>query len=199
MISGSPVPENDGTQVRDVKLLPGETITCVFSPERGLTLAPPPNGQVLITTNQRVLAFRRNDGRNETFLAPVEELKGVAVKSHSRNVGSILQGLALSFVGIVLYVVVAYWLTGRFDGPSVPLINMDVGPLLVLLVALGVVILMGRHYFSKVDGSVVFQGHNWSFEFPYRGDRASQEIYQVVNSLFAARLSANGRSHHWED
>ena len=199
MFSGSPVPENVETQVRDVALLPGEKITCIFSPEQGLTLAPPLTGQVLITTNQRVLAFRRNDGRNETFLAPVEEFKGVAVKSHSRNATSILQGVALSVVGIVLYLVVAYWLTGRFDGPSVPVINIDIGPLLVLLVALVAALLMARRYFSKQDGSVIFQGHNWSFEFPYRGDRASQEIYQVVNSLFATRLSVNGNSHLWED
>ena len=164
-----------------------------------MTLAPPLTGQVLITTNQRLLAFRRNDGRSETFLAPVEEIKGVAVKSHSRNAASILQGVVLAAVGMVLYLVVAYWLTGRFDGPSVPVINIDVGPLLVLLVALGAVILMGRHYFSKEDGSVVFQGHNWSFEFPYKGDRAGQGIYQVVNSLFSARLSVNGHSNFWED
>ena len=198
-ISGSRVPESDGAQVRDVVLLPGETITCVFSPDLGLTEAPPLTGQVLITTNQRVLAFCRNDGRNETFLAPVEELKSVAVKSRSRNAISILQGLALAVGGLLLTLVVAYWLTGRFDGPSVPLINIDVGPLLVLLAALVGAVLMGRHYFSRDDGSVVFQGTNWSFEFPYRGDRAGQEIYQVVNSLFAARLSVNGHSYLWED
>ena len=199
MISGSRVPEFEGTQVRDVTLLPGETIICVFSPELGLTQAPPPTGEVLITTNQRVLAFCHNDGRDETFLAPVEDLQGVAVKSRSRNAISIVQGIALAVGGILLYVVVAYWLTGRFDGPTVPLIKIDVGPLLVLLAALVGAGLMGRHYFSMGDGSVAFQGANWSFEFPYRGDRASQEIYQVVNSLFAARLSVNGHSYLWED
>ena len=199
MNSGSRVPESDGNQVRDVTLLPGETITYIFSPELGLTQAPPPTGQVLIATNQRVLAFCRNDGRDETFLTPVEELKGVAVKSGSRNTISILQGIVLAVGGVLLYLVAAYWLTGRFDGPNVPLINIDVGPLLVLLVALVTVGLMVSHYVSRRDGSVIFQGNNWSFEFPYRGDRASHEIYQVVNSLFAARLSVNGHSYQWED
>ena len=99
MNSGSRVPESDGNQVRDVTLLPGETITYIFSPELGLTQAPPPTGQVLIATNQRVLAFCRNDGRDETFLTPVEELKGVAVKSGSRNTISILQGIVLAVGG----------------------------------------------------------------------------------------------------
>jgi hypothetical protein len=199
LISGSRVLGSVGTQVRDVTLLPGETITCVFSPELGLTQAPPLTGQVLIATNQRVLAFCRNDGRDETFLTPVEDLKGVAVKSGSRNTISIFQGVGLAVGGILLYLVVAYWMTGQFEGPNVPFINVDVGPLLVLLAALVAGGLMGRHYFSRDDGSVMFQGTNWSFEFPYRGDRASQEIYQVVNSLFAARLSVNGHSYLWED
>ena len=199
MSSGSPVPESDGNQVRQVTLLPGERIACVFSPERGLTQAPPPTGQVLVATNQRVLVFRRNAGRNETFLAPVAELKGVAVKSPSRKAASIFQTISLAAGGVLLFLVAAYWLTGRFAGPNVPLIQIDLGPLLVLLGALAGTFLMGRHYFSQGGGSVTFQGNDWSFEFPYRGGRPDQEIYQVVNSLFAARLSANGHPHLWDD
>ena len=199
MFTGSRAPDNDVSQVRGVVLRPGETLNNVFTPELGLTETPPLTGQVLITTNQRVLAFCHNDGRNETFLVPVDELHSVAVKSRSRNAISILQSTVLGAGGILLYLVVAYWLTGRFDGPNVPWINIDIGPLLVLLVALVAVFLLGRHYFSKEDGSVIFQGNNWSFEFPYRGERASQEIYQVVNSLFAARVSRDGYTDLWED
>ena len=199
MFTGSRAPENDETQIRGVTLLPGEKLNHVFTPELGLAETPPSTGQVLITTNQRVLAFCRNNGRNETFLAPVDELSGVSVKSRSRNATSILQGTVLAAGGILLYLVAGYWLTGRFDAPNVPLINIDVGPLLVLLVALVAVYLIGRHYMSKEDGAVIFQSNNWSFEFPYRGDRASLEIYQVVNSLFAARLSSDGHSDLWED
>ena len=199
MFTGSRAPESDVTQVRGVALLSGETINYVFTPELGLTEAPPPTGQVLITTNQRVLAFCHNDGRDETFLTPADEVKGVAVNSRSRNPTSLLQGTVLGVGGILLYIVAAYWLTGRFDGPNVPVINIDVGPLLALLGALLAVYLMGRQYFAKDDGAVVFQGNNWSFEFPYRRGQPSQEIYEVVNSLFAARLSSDGHSDLWED
>ena len=199
MFTGSRAPESDVTQVRGVALLSGETINYVFTPELGLTEAPPPTGQVLITTNQRVLAFCQNDGRDETFLAPADEVKGVAVNSRSRNPTSLLQGTVLGVGGILLYIVAAYWLTGRFDGPNVPIINIDVGPLLALLGALLAVYLVGRQYFAKDDGAVVFQGNNWSFEFPYRLGQPSQEIYEVVNSLFAARLTSDGHSDLWED
>jgi len=88
----------------------------------------------------------------------------------------------------------AYWLTGQFSGPSVPVLKMDTGPLLVLIVVLIGLVLIGRYYFAKEDGSVIFQGSNWVFAFPYRSDRAGQDIYQVVNSVFAARQARNGYS-----
>ena len=199
MFSSSVASEGEAIQVRDVALLPGERITHVFSPEAGLTEELPGTGEVLVTTNQRVLAFCRNDGHNETFLVPVEELNSVAIKTRTRSSASILQGIVLAVGGILLYLAVAYWLTGRFDGPAIPLIRMDIAPFLLLLLALLGLTLAGRHYFAKDDGAVTFQGANWSFAFPYRGGRASHQIFQVVNSIFATRLSKNGYSYLWED
>ena len=200
MGSAAPVlREGDGVQIRGVALLPGEKITHVFSPELGLTAEPPASGQVLIATNQRVLAFWRNDGRNETVLVPVEELKSVTVKSRTRSSASVAKGILLLIGSIILYLAVAYWLTSRFDGPTVPLVKMDVAPFLVLVIAIVVVAVIGRTYFVKEDGAVTFQGTNWSFDFPYRGVRAGQEIREVVNTLFVSRLPNNGHPYLWED
>lgn len=199
MFIGSNTKEGGPAIMRGVALLPGETIDHVFSPELGLTQDPAADGQLLVVTNQRVVGFCRNEGRDETFLFPVAELQGVAVKGRSRNVASIIQGVLLAAGGIFLYGAVAYWLTGRFDGPSVPLINIDIGPLLFLVFMLASGVIMGKHYFTKTDGLVTFQGNNWSFSFPYRGEKAGQEIYQVVNSVFAGRFSKNGHLFLWED
>ena len=192
MINGTPGRQSYITHVREVALLSGERISQVFCPDRGLTQEPPIQGKVLIITNQRILAFSRNDDRNETYLAPVEELKGVAVKTGDRSYGSLFQGLLLIIGGIFLYLVLAYWLTGQFTGPSVPVLNMDTGPLMVFIMVLIGLILIGRYYFAREDGSVIFQGSSWLFAFPYRSDRARQDIYQVVNSVFAARQARNG-------
>ena len=199
MFRNSRASRSDTNQLRDVTLLPEEQVTHVFSPELGLTDEPPDTGQVLIATNQRVLAFCRKDGRNETFLVPVEELTSVSVQNRARRSASAVQGILVVVVSILLYVAVAYWLTGRFDGPAIPVIRMDLASFLLLLVALLGLSLAGRHYFGKEDGKVTFQGTNWSFDFPYRGDRASHQIYQLVNSVFAARSSKNGYSYLWED
>ena len=192
MVIGSRVPQSYITHIRDVALLPGEQIRHVFSPYPGLTQEPPVRGKMLVTTNQRILAFSQEDGRRQTYLVPVEELKGVVVKSGGRSYASLFQGLLLVVGGIFVYLALAYWLTGQFNGPSVPVLNMDIGAILVLLALLIGVVLIGRYYLAKEDGSVIFQGSGWVFTFPYQGAQAGEEIYQVVNSVFAARQSHDG-------
>lgn len=199
MFNGPEPTEIDPSRIRDIALLPGETVNHVFSPTLGLTQEPSVNGQLLIATNRRILAFCRNDGRNETYLVPVTELKAVAVQTRSRNFASIIQGTLLLLGGVFLYLAIAYWLAGRFHGPGVPWINMDIVPLLILIIGLAGAVAVVRHYFTKEDGSVTFQGVDWRFEFPYRGERAGQDLYQVVNSVFATHNSAKGRLYLWED
>ena len=199
MANGSGSQGKDVTYIRDIALLPGERVTHFFSPDRGLTDVLPSGEQVLITTDRRILAFSQVDGRNETFLAPLEGLKGVSVKTSARTPVSVFQGILLTIGAIFLYLVIAYWLTGRLGGPGIPFINIDIAPFLVLLLIVLAVLMVGKHYFAKKAGSVTFQGGDWVLAFPYRGDTAGQEIYRVVNSIFAARQSGGGYSFLWEE
>ncbi|MCH7606153.1 MAG: hypothetical protein IH962_03260 [Chloroflexi bacterium] len=194
MLNGSPILDSYITHIRDVALLTGEKVTHVFSPTRGLTEEPPVDGQLLITTNQRILAFSREDGRDETYLVPVEELKGVVIKRGARGSASLFQGLLLVVGGLAIYLMVSYWLTGQFDCCTVPIINWDLGAIMVLLAVLSGILLIGKYYFVKEGGSVTFQGSNWVFTFPYRGELARGHVYQVVNTMFLARRSRDGYS-----
>ena len=195
MVNGPDSIKTEPSGIRDIALLPGETVSHVFSPELGLTQEAAIKGQLLIATNRRILAFRRN----ETFLAPLTELKAVALYARQRDLASVIHGAFLLIVGLLLYVAVAYWVTGRFHGPGVPWIDMDVVPLLILIVGLAGVVVGVRRYFINQEGTVTFQGSDWRFEFPYRGKRAGRELSQMVNSVFATRFSSNGHAYLWED
>ena len=192
MFNGAPTEETYITHIRDVALLPGERVTHVFSPSLGLTEEPPVDGQVLITTNQRIMAFSQEDGREETYLVPVEELKGVVVKTGSRASASLLQGMVLVVGGLFVYLLVAYWLTGRFNGWQVPIIHWDLGSIMVLLAVVAGAVLFGKYYFAREAGTVTFQGSNWLFTFPYRSDGARKQVYQMVNTVFVSRRSNDG-------
>ena len=192
-------PESHVTRIREVALLPEEKVSHVFSPEHGLVEELPDDGRLLVTTNQRIISFSKGQGRNETSLVPIEELKGIVIEDHNRRSVPLFQIVLLGLVGIFTYVLAAYWLTSRFDGPSVPIINLDFGPLVLLLAILGGAFLAWQYYLARVDSMVTFQASSWTFTFPYQGLKAEEEIYQVVHTLFVARQSGNGYSPPWEE
>ena len=175
------------THIRDVALLPKERVSHVCCPDSGLTGEPPSTGQVLVTTNQRIMAFSINERGRETFMVPIEELRGISVKTGSRSSTDLVQGILLIGGALFVYLVVAYWFAGKFQVPTIPLIRMDAGAFIIFVIALMGAFFIGRHYFGKEEGSVTFQGGNWAFSFPYRGKTPGSEIYQVINTVFADR------------
>ena len=186
---GAPAPESYLTHVRGVALLAGEKISHLFLPDEGLTPNPPASGRVLVATNQRILAFSLDEGKGETFIVPLEDLGAVSLKAGTRNPAALFQGILLVVGALFIYLVLAYWLTGRFQGPQLPVINMDAGALMVLVAAGLGTFYIGRHYFAKEAGAVTFQGANWEFSFPYLGGIPSEQIYEVLNAVFADRRS----------
>ena len=188
-----PQPEDSYiTRVRHVAMLPGETLTHIFSPSMGFSQEPPVDGNVLITTSQRILAFSKEEGNDETHIVPVEELSGVVVKTSSRNSGSLLQGILLVVGGLLVYVIAAYWLAGRVELPNLPVINLDIGAVGVLIAIFAGVMLIWNFYRTSESGSVTFQGTNWVFSFPYESQSAREQVYWMVNTVFVARRSVNG-------
>ncbi len=180
------------TKVRKVGLLSGESVTHTFCPEQGLIPHPREQGRMLVLTNQRVIAFGDRDGIKETVLMPVEEVKAVAVIAGLRSKFMLFQGGLIVIAGVIIYVLLAYWLTGRIDGPTIPVIRMDLVAFLVFLAILSSVGIMAQFYFSRPDGEVTFQGDGVKLAFPFRGEIAEDHIYQVVNATFAARQSIRG-------
>lgn len=191
-MNGSLAQDSYITRVRNVAMLPGEKLTHVFSPSLGFSPEPPLNGHVLITTNQRILAFSEEEGKDETHIVPVEELSGVVVKTASRNTGSLMQGIFLVVGGLFIYAIVAYWFAGRVELPTVPIIRMDVGAIGVLLAIFAGALLIWNFYRTNESGSVTFEGSNWVFSFPFETEGAREQVYRMVNSAFIARRSVNG-------
>ncbi len=183
-----------GTKIRKVSLLSGEAVTHTFCPEKGLIPHPQEQGRMLVLTNQRVIAFGNKDGARETILMPVDEVKSVAVIAGLRSKLMLFQGGLIVLAGVVIYVLLAYWLTGRINGPTIPIIRMDLVAFLVFLAILSSVGIMFPFYFSKPDGEVTFQGDGVKLAFSFRGENAENGIYQVVNATFAARQSVKGYS-----
>jgi len=194
-LASSPVPASlSGKTVRHVGLLSGESISHTFSHENGLVPEPPEQGRMLVVTNLRVMTFGQSEGVRETVLIPVEEVKAVSVIAGQRSKGTLFQGGLMVVAAVFFYVLLAYWLTGRIDGPTVPVIRMDVVAFVVFLAILTGVAMMAQIYFAKPDGEVTFQGDGVKVTFQFRGDSAEEEIYVLVNAAFAARQTVVGNT-----
>jgi len=182
------------TEIRNVGLLSGEKVVSLFSPSDGVVAEPTTAGPLLITTSQRIISFSEDQDDRETMLFPVEELKGITVKNSSANSLTLWQGLVMIAGGLILYFAVSYWLTGRLQGPRLPLIDIDLGPFVILLGILAGAWFAWKHYFAPTGGLLYLQGSNWGFSFPYQGEHAADEVYQLVNTIFDARNARSGYS-----
>lgn len=177
----------EGPKIRQVALLPAETPTHIFSGADGLTSGPPATGPLLVVTNQRLIAFCNAEGKQETYLVPMNEVKHVVVKAGSRSASMLLQGSLMVVAGIFIYLVLGYWLTDQIEGPTIPVLHMDVAPFIALIIVLTGLTMIAQVYFTKPEGTVTVQGDRLQFIFPFHGDDALRQIFEVVNTAFATR------------
>ena len=176
-----------GPPIRQVLLMAGESVSAIFSSGNGLLPEPTNDGRLMVLTNQRLMAFGQHEGMKETVLMPVEEVKAVAISAGARSKGTLIQGVLMVGAAVILYILLAYWLTGRIDGPTVPIIRMDLVAFIVFLAVLSGVGLLAQIYFSKPDGEVTFQGDGVKVTFPFKGETAESDVFKVVDAAFVAR------------
>ena len=88
--------------------------------------------------------------------------------------------------GAFLYLVAGYWLAGRVSGPNVPVLNIDVAPLIALLIVLGGLLVFLQNYFTRPAGAVIFRGAGIELAFPFRSALDINQIYQFVELVESA-------------
>ena len=183
-------------RLREVALAPDEAISLVFVPDKGMVDEVPRSGQALILTNHRLIAFRGVEGFRDTHMALASEISQCSVRTGQRNWGAILQGLMIMVGGGFLYLIVGYWLAGQVSGPNVPVLNIDVAPLIALLIVLAGLFVLASNYFTRPAGALVFHGAGVEIAFPFRSSLALGEVYDFVDRAHSVRRrrSATGRS-----
>ena len=172
---------DEPARIRGVPMIRDEQITRVLLPDEGLTDTFPPSGQALILTNRRLIAFRGVEGFRDTHVARPSDISQFSIRTGQRNWTAILQGFLMMVGGGLLYLVVGYWLTGQIGGPNVPVLNIDVAPLIALLIILAGLFVLLQNYFARPAGAVIFRGRGVEFSFPFRGSLDVQQIYEFVD------------------
>ena len=190
----APAEVDEPVRVRGLPLGRGEEITQVLRPDEGLSDAIPSAGQALILTNRRLIAFRGVEGFRDTHVARPSDIRQFSVRTGQRNWTAILQGILMMVSGGFLYLVVGYWLTGQISGPNVPVLNIDVAPLIALLIILAGLLVLLQNYFTRPAGAVIFRGRGVEFSFPFRSALDVRQIYEFVDLVQRAGQRNGGPS-----
>ena len=178
------VPEaREPVQLRGVPLAEDEEIASVLLTDEGVTDSLPRTGPALILTNQRIIAFRGVEGFRDTHIASTSDIRQFSVRTGQRNWGAVLQGFLMMVSGGFLYLVVAYWLTGQIRGPNVPVINIDVAPLIALLIILAGLLVLLQNYFTRPAGALIFRGPGVEIAFPFRSALDIHQIYEFADHV----------------
>ena len=186
-IEGTPEP----IRIRGVPFVPGEEISRVFLPNEGMVDSVPRTGQVLILTNRRLIAFRGVEGFRDTHIADSSEIAQCSVRTGQRNWGAVMQGAMIMVGGAFLYLIVGYWLAGQVSGPNVPVLNIDVAPLIALLIVLAGMFILASNYFTRPAGAVIFHGEGMEIAFPFRSSLDVRQVYDLVDQAQSPRNRAN--------
>ena len=147
---------------------------------------PPVRGETLALTNRRIIALGQSNARRDLSIMPLSAVRQTSVRLGGRSGAAIFQGAALAVVGLLLYAIVAYWLAGRVDGPSIPVLNMDLAPFLALVVMLIGLAIAANAYLVKPEGVITIQGPGAQIAFPVRGAEAERQSPLLLNAIHNA-------------
>ena len=167
--------------------MPEERVARVFSLQQGLLDEPSSNGQLLIATNQRILFFKDEGPSREATMIPVEELKGIVLDTAERGTLSPIRGILTLVAALAFYLLVAYWVSGQFEGPELPGLNMDFIPFVLLGTVLVGAWLYWRHNVRRAGGRLTLRGSNWDLSFSVVGAEYISDLNIVAECLYICR------------
>ncbi len=178
--------------IRGVPLFGDEEIIRVLLPDVGLSDTVPPSGQALVLTGRRLIALPGGEGFRDMHITKTADIRQYSVRAGQRNWAAIVQGLLLMTGGGFLYLLVGYWLAGSISGPNIPVLNMDVAPLIALLIILAGLLMLLQNYFTRPASAVTFRGWGFELAFPFRSALDVKQIYEFVDLV--QRASEGGKA-----
>lgn len=167
------------SKVRNISLLADERVVEMLSERDGLVSDPQHKGPLLALTDRRLLLFAERDGQKETTIVPLEQIRGVTVRTSGRSMKPLIQGLALMVAALV-----AYLLIGTFvvKGVLIPaIVGTTIGTIGIYM--------MLRYIFWEDEASLTFRADGWSFSFPQRGSQHADTL-ALVHRLFELKATA---------
>ena len=179
-------PTDDVRSVRDVPLLPDESIEQLFSPEYGRVSVPLEKNDLLVLTNQRIIYFSNKEGNRQVTMTALKDLKGATLRTQGRNLKYLFNGIFVIVAGLLTYFLVGYAIDGTLGVVAATLAGLS-----ILLVGVFTTL---RYLLWAEESHIDF--HNVSCDITLRSNnpRANRDSHTLIEKAFSIKQGI--LSHH---
>lgn len=163
-------------EIRGVQLLPNEELWLVLHGRYGLLEDAPPHDDCILLTNQRLLGFVSDDGRERLVMVPLQEVDAVEVNDVTQRVKPLLTGGAM-----MLGAVVVVWLAAALGIAGI--LPWLIGGALVVLGA----ITASTYFVAEDAASILFRTRTTELALSLHTPEALRDAHDMAHGFFLAR------------
>ena len=176
----------DVRHVRDVPLMPDESIKQLFSPEHGRVSVPTEKKDLFVLTNQRIIYFSHKEGNRQVTMTALKDLKGATLRTQGRNPKYLYNGILVIVAGLLAYFLVGYAIDGT--------LGVVAGILAGLSILLVGVFTTLRYLLWVEESHVDFHSVSCDITLRCNNPRANRDSQTLVEQVFLTKQGI--LSHH---
>ena len=163
-------------KTHSVQLLPNEEMWLVLHGRYGLLEDAPPEDDCILLTNQRLMGFISDDGREHLVLVPLQEVNAVEVNDVAQRVKPLLTGAAM-----MLGAAVVIWLAAA----------LGIAGILPWLIA-GALAVLGAvtastYFIAEEAASILFRTRTTELALSLHTPKAQRDAHDMAHGFFLAR------------
>lgn len=169
------------SHVRGVALLPDERVVAILNTERGLIAEPSAAGRLLVATDHRLINAFDSGRIHTTDMYALTSVSQVSLREEARRGLSWMHWASLIAVGLIVYLLLAYWLVERLPDVIIPVINLHAFALVIMALVVLAGWLFWRGLTQTGGRRLQISGVNWTLETEC--DAEYQDLQEFANRL----------------
>ena len=173
------------SHVRGVALLPDERVVAILSTERGLLTEPSAGGRLLVATDRRLINTSDSGRTRTTEMYTLASVSQVSLREDARRGLSWKHWTSLIVGGLIVYLLLAYWLVDRMPDVIIPVINLHAFALVIMALVVLAGWLFWRGLTQAGGRKLQISGVKWTFETECGAEY--QDLQEFANRLLLVR------------
>ena len=181
------------SHVRGVALLPYERVAAILNTESGLLAEPSASGRLLVATDRRLINASDSGRTRIAEMYALTSVSQISLREDARRGLSWKHWASLVVGGLIVYLLLAYWLVDRLPDVIIPVINLHAFALIIMALVVLAGWLFWRGLTQAGGRSLQISGVNWALEAECGAE--FQDLQEFANRLLLQHWSAgNGDS-----